>query len=354
MSKKVLFMVSIIGLLLLVLPFLEACAKPAPAPTPAPAAKTITVRALRPFPIDNNMSSTYRRQIELGNQMGQGKVVFKDMGGAEVYATGQQLEAVKSGTIDFLNAPGSYGLSLFPEADAQWMTFGATAVQQRETGLIAAFDRMARKRIGVAILGAPSYYTFNVFTKKPVKSLADLKGLKIRSTPSYESVMKALGVATVSIPMGDLYTSLQTGVVDGACLPAMGNVGYALQEVLKYQIYPPFWNVDSHLIYVNAAWFDALPADVKNVIVNSVKKVDEESYDVFTKEAALEQPLLRKGGVQPIVFTDDEWWQVQKMQWEFAGARLRQLAPENAEELIKIAQQFYPPKKVVWPPYDWK
>ena len=37
MSKKVLFVVSIIGLLLLVLPFLEACAKPAPAPAPVPA-----------------------------------------------------------------------------------------------------------------------------------------------------------------------------------------------------------------------------------------------------------------------------------------------------------------------------
>jgi len=58
----------------------------------------------------------------------------------------------------------------------------------------------------------------NFFTQKPIRSAADLKGMKIRvmASPVMIDTMKALGANGVPVAWGELYTALQTGVVDGA------------------------------------------------------------------------------------------------------------------------------------------
>jgi TRAP-type C4-dicarboxylate transport system substrate-binding protein len=315
-------------------------------------AETITVRCLRPFPWDNPMSVTYREMIKLGNEMGKGRVIFKDIGGSEVYPAFKQLEAVRSGAVDLVHSPGSYHSGEIPENDILFLGWKAPAF--RESGLLKIMDRIHREKMGVACIGSGSWYTFNMFTKRPVKTLEDLKGLKLRASPSYVPLAKALGVSTVSMPMGEVYTALETGVVDGACLPSIGNVDYGLHKILRYQVYPFFWFASTHWIDVNAKWFDNLPNDARQIILAVVQKNDEQAYDLYSELEAKDVKLLREAGVEPAILSDKEWFEVQRLKWEAGKERMMKLSPKNAAELLKIAEQWNKPDTVFWPNYDIK
>ena len=80
--------------------------------------------------------------------------------------------------------------------------------------ILAAME--SQGMIGLAFYdsGARSFYT----TKKPVKTVADLKGMKIRVQQSdlFVAMIEALGANATPMPFGEVYTALKTGIVDGA------------------------------------------------------------------------------------------------------------------------------------------
>ncbi len=71
-------------------------------------------------------------------------------------------------------------------------------------------------------------------TKKPVRRLEDLKGMKIRSTGLSAKVAAALGGVPVAMPMGETYDALSRGVVDGSMSPLEALEGWKWGEVVKY------------------------------------------------------------------------------------------------------------------------
>ncbi|MEA1970269.1 MAG: TRAP transporter substrate-binding protein [Thermodesulfobacteriota bacterium] len=71
-------------------------------------------------------------------------------------------------------------------------------------------------------------------TKKPVRTLEDMKGMKIRSTGLSAKVVKALGGAAVAMPQGATYEALQKGVVEGTFTPIETLKGWRQAEVVKY------------------------------------------------------------------------------------------------------------------------
>ena len=83
----------------------------------------------------------------------------------------------------------------------------------------------------------------NFFTQKPVRSAADLKGLKIRvmASPVMINTMKAFGASGVPVAWGELYTALQTGVVDGAENNHPSLISMKFYEVSKY------YTLDEHM-----------------------------------------------------------------------------------------------------------
>ncbi len=71
--------------------------------------------------------------------------------------------------------------------------------------------------------------------KKPVKTLADMKGLKIRATGNSGKLVNALGGSAVAQSMSDAYQAIQKGVVDGGMYPVETNKGWKMAEVVDYQ-----------------------------------------------------------------------------------------------------------------------
>jgi TRAP-type C4-dicarboxylate transport system substrate-binding protein len=107
-----------------------------------------------------------------------------------------------------------------------------------------------------------------ITTKKQVKTLEDLKGMKIRMTggPPMDQ-MKALGGVPMLIPMPDNYISMQKGVIDGMGAPWEAIYAFRLYEVVKYYTKTPFPAVYFSMS-VNKNKWNSLPKDVQNAIMS--------------------------------------------------------------------------------------
>ncbi len=102
---------------------------------------------------------------------------------------------------------------------------------------------------------------------KPVRSMEDLKGMKIRSPGPVAQTLEALGATPVSMPMPDVYQSLQRGVVDGAVYPIESSEGWKLGEVTNYSIanYEIAYSVGFFTVMNKDKW-NSLPADIQDTI----------------------------------------------------------------------------------------
>jgi TRAP-type C4-dicarboxylate transport system substrate-binding protein len=110
-------------------------------------------------------------------------------------------------------------------------------------------------------------------TKKAVRKLEDLKGMKIRCTGLATRIVTLLGGAPVAMPMPETYDSLSRGVVDGTLNPQEALQGFKFGEVVKFstESYGSA-NSSGFFIVMNKDKWNALPADIQQII----EKVNEE------------------------------------------------------------------------------
>jgi tripartite ATP-independent transporter DctP family solute receptor len=105
---------------------------------------------------------------------------------------------------------------------------------------------------------------------RPIETPADMEGLKIRTMeiPAHQEMVRALGGSPTAVPWMEVYSALQTGVVDGAELPTVGSLQQNLHEVLDYI------TVDNHVyslsfIIVSERWYQQLPEDLKQAVLTA-------------------------------------------------------------------------------------
>jgi len=120
-------------------------------------------------------------------------------------------------------------------------------------------------------------------TKKPVSSLEELKGMKIRSTGLSAKVVEALGAIAVAMPQGATYEALQKGVVEGTFGPIETLKGWRQAEVVKSTTNcNDIGYTTSMFVVMNKSKWDSMPADIKKVFTDVSKewiKVHGETWD---------------------------------------------------------------------------
>jgi TRAP-type C4-dicarboxylate transport system substrate-binding protein len=162
--------------------------------------------------------------------------------------------------------------------------------------------------------------------KKPVKTLEDLKGLKIRVSGATAVKMgKALGFTPVSMPMGDLYLGLEKGVIDGVALPTEILISRRIGEVTKYVTDIDLGH-DTFFVVMNLASWNRLSPDTQKVFeeLSGEWAVDftGKAWDRFDKEAEVK---VKAKGIEFISLSPEE-----KARWT---ERLTPIKDEYAAEL---------------------
>src|SRR3546814_299270 len=102
--------------------------------------------------------------------------------------------------------------------------------------------------------------------EKQVKTMDDLKGLRIRSpSPQINAMLQQLGATPVGLPPGDVYENMQRGVIDGAVFPWDPINSFRLFEVTKYHLDARSYTASFYFV-MNKRKYDGLPADVRKAI----------------------------------------------------------------------------------------
>jgi TRAP-type C4-dicarboxylate transport system substrate-binding protein len=151
---------------------------------------------------------------------------------------------------------------------------------------------------------APGFFAT---TKKPIKSLGDLKGLKMKTASSFTTdALQLFGAVPVVQPVTETYTSLERGVVDGVVNPFDGIVVFKLHELLKYYTPANFYS----LVFwaaMNKSKYEALPEDAKGVIeANSGEVLSRIHGASFDESYAKMKEICHQKGMQAVDFPQAE------------------------------------------------
>ncbi len=150
------------------------------------------------------------------------------------------VQLVKVGSVDIMVSGSSYWASAVPEVgmlDMGYLFDSYDHVQKQLTGNVGqTLSKLVFDRTKVTILGWSSLFgARNIYAKKPIASLADIQGLKMRvlPVPIFLQSIEAIGAIPTPISMNELYTSLQTGIVDALEQNAGTVLGMKFFEVTK-------------------------------------------------------------------------------------------------------------------------
>jgi TRAP-type transport system periplasmic protein len=182
-----------------------------------------------------------------------------------------------------------------------------------------------------------------IFTKNQVKSVADLKGLRIKANAENADIVKALGASPVTMPVTETYDGLSRGVVDGCLFPLEALQGFKIGEVVKTVVedYPMSYMTSMYAVMNKAKWNAISPSDQK-----VIEKINEEYAEKFGKgwvELDEKAVAFAKGkGVQFVkVSKEDEASTAQKMQPILADyVKMTKAKGLPGDEALKFVQDY--------------
>ena len=223
-------------------------------------------------PETNPITVAMHRFAELVEEYTSGEIVVQVFSGAQLGQEPETIEQAQAGVVDFArvnsvvmaNVSPSMGIFTLPYIFRDWdhkyavldSEIGAEVLEDLNDVGLVGFDYMDA--------GTRSFYTV---AGKPVTSLEDLAGLKIRVQPAPISIrmVELLGAVPTPMNYGEVYSSLQTGVIDGA-----ENDFVSYHTSAHYEVAPNFVE-DGHLsppalLVMNKARFDSLSAEHQEAI----------------------------------------------------------------------------------------
>lgn len=279
--------------------------------------KPIVLKAVCFLPKTHTLSVMTVEWVNRMNAMFPEDLKIEYRGGPETIPAVEQVEALRKGIIDINFNVGSY----YAPQGAEFNTFQLskfTPLQERQSGF---YDYMvkAHEKIGAQYVGRWLHGGFHMYLKTPVKSIAELKGKKIRTGPLYVFFLDKLGAAPVSIKPSDVYTSLERGLAEGFCWPILGARESGWTEACRYVIDHPFYEGDGTILFNKKKW-DSLPADVREKISQAMPKFEEDMVKHYDDAIQKEREVMAKAGCEfykleaqeATKFTQlayDAWWE---------------------------------------------
>ncbi len=230
----------------------------------------------------------------------------------------RQYDLVRTGVADMglvlLGAtPGRFPLSELSQLPSLFPSAYSAAVSLQET--YAKY--LTKEFAGVKMLYLFAGPTLPVLTKKPVHTLAEASGLRIRQPDViHAQLIQALGAAPVGVQPGDVSDALNKGTIDGVMMGYSGVTAFQLHHVAKYSTE---WNtgVVAFAMVMNQDSYDKLPDDIKKAIDESTGMVG-----------------AMRGGAE----FDRDNEASRKVSGE-AGVQFIEATPEDTKKLVELGQQ---------------
>lgn len=309
-------------------------------PRPVEAAPSVTLRMYSSLPADDNSAhyAWYAKFKSALDARTKGAVAVNFFPNAQLGKEADAIQQVRLGAIDMMVSGTSIWATVAPEIgvlDLGYLFDGYDRVGKALDGAAGkSLGNLLEQKANVRVLGfGYSMGVRNVYTRTPVKAPEDLKNVKVRvlPVPNFLATLKAMGVAPIPMPGGEVYSGLQMGVIDGLEHDAATVLASKFYEIAKYctltqHIYNPI------VVVVNKAAFERIPAALRpDVLAAAAEATAWERTIAMTAEAKAFDELKAKGVI--VTETDKGWFRsaVRPVWQEFAAKY-----PLAAEVLAQI------------------
>ncbi len=240
-----------------------------------------------------------------------GRVKVTSYPGASLAAPDEHFDAAATGSVDIALSVHGYTPNQFPLTSVMELPFmSKSAVDGSKSlwKLYDEFDDFDQEYQGTKPLWLYTTDPGQLFTVgKPVKSIDDLKGMRIRS-PSAETSewLKALGAVPVSMPMNENFEALERGVVDGTIAPWEAVKTWGLDEVIDYATVGNFYSTTMFVVMNEDVWDKLSEEDQKTIEKLTGEKMAEKTGEVFDQfgHEAIEQ--AKEKGIEIYELTDSD------------------------------------------------
>jgi tripartite ATP-independent transporter DctP family solute receptor len=259
------------------------------------------------FAHDQQLNSGYSVAYDIFSaklkELSKGAMLVDQFPGAQLGQEPQLLQLVKGGDLEFAIVSSANTSTISPQAGVMSLHFlfrdeahviKALADKQVIDAIKAMIDDTAQ---GLHVIATGSQGVRNIYSKKEVSKVDDVKGMKIRvqATATEDTMFPAYGAQTVHMPFGSVYTSLQTGVVEAAensINVYLINRHYEVAPVLSITEH----EANNALVFISDRLWQSLSAEQKQWVTTAAAEISaNEPAKAFELEKAAATKLKTMG-----------------------------------------------------------
>lgn len=262
------------------------------------------------FPGLGQAPERFAKEVEL---MSAGRLKIKVYGAGELVPALGVFGAVSEGAAQMGHGAAYYWKGKIPAA--QFFTavpFGLNAQEMNgwlhHGGGLELWEEIYEPFNLIPLAGGSTGVQMAGWFNKPINSVEDLQGLKMRIPGLGGEVLNRAGGTAVTIPGGELYTALQTGVIDATeWVGPYNDLAFGFHQVAEYYYYPGWHEPGSMMEFiVNKKAFDKLPKDLQAIVRVAAREANQDMLDEYTarNNRALRE-LVEEHGVKLRRLPDD-------------------------------------------------
>ncbi|MDZ7760346.1 MAG: TRAP transporter substrate-binding protein DctP [Desulfovermiculus sp.] len=289
------------------------------------------------------------RYIQRVKNMSGGLIEIEAYPPGALSPTFELMDMVQRNVVDIGFTASVYWKGIWPALEWAWgIPFALSVVEDidslwYERGLFELIDETYNTK-NVKLL-SPIYSDEwgATMSTKPIKSLKDFEGTKIRSFGIVGDILKQNGASVVTLPGEELYTALTTGTIDGANWGSpYGFMATKLHEVAKYYCGPSFIQYDAEDVFMNKNTFDSLPENLQHVMMIASRIFAFERASVSTMASYQAVGKMKEAGVEFSELPAKEVDQMKKITEELIWEKAKK--DDLSNEVIKLVMDT---KKVI-------
>jgi TRAP-type transport system periplasmic protein len=239
--------------------------------------KVITLRYSSYYPAPHKNSQLIAAWCKEVEKRTKGRVKVKYYPGATLTPAGQTYDSITTGITDIGYSALAYTRGKFPLSEVLDLPLGW------KSGLVATrlaneyFKTFQPKEFDeTQVMYLTCHAGGVLLTKKPLSTMDDMKGMKIRASGLSAKLIQALGGAPVGMPFTEVYDALSKGVAQGTVAPWGTMDEWKLAEVVSYVTeFSSTAYTTSYFVAMNKAKWNSLPPDIKKII----EQINEEWID---------------------------------------------------------------------------
>jgi len=254
-----------------------------------------------------------------------GRIDISIMPADSVVKYTETLDAVGANIIQMESTDPSYfagkdpAFSLIGNMVGAWSDPSQLFDMMENGGGFEIFDKLLNqynvKLVGVACTGVEAFVS-----KKPIRSVADLKGIKLRAPQGMvNNVFAAVGATPVNLPGSEVYTSLEKGVIDASDYTVFAtNQAQGMNDIARFPIYPGFHSMPTMQLTLNLDVWKSLPADLQKILMDDVKRFRDYMVEEHHKLDLEAVKVAKAKGIEVISWPPEEvakFREIAKTQW---------------------------------------